>query len=92
MSSQGLQLVDEAVGPPERGIGRAVRLAASELVICHDSAVLTGQPFERPQVQTAAARAPVQKNERPLTLAENAVADCSALDLDLSSLLFHLLS
>src|SRR5438093_1320997 len=92
MRSQGLELVDEAVGSPERGIGRAVRLATPELVVGHDPAVLAGQPFERLQVQTAAARAPVQKDERPLALAENAVADDSALDLDLSSLLFHWLS
>src|SRR5439155_25380698 len=86
-----LELVHEAVGPPERGVVGTIRFAAAELVVQDDAAIGARKRFERLQVEAAASRPSVQEDERPVAFAQDAAADGAALDLDLdlASFLVH---
>jgi hypothetical protein len=84
VGAKRLELVDEAVGTPQRRVVGPIRLATAELVVEDDASIGPCQPLERLQVEAAAARTAVQQDERPIALAEDPVADGPALDLDLS--------
>jgi hypothetical protein len=60
MGAECLELLDEAVGSPERRVVRPVRTAAAELVVDDDTAVRPCEALERLQVQAPCARASVQ--------------------------------
>ena len=89
MRAERLELVDEAVGPPERRVVGSVGVAAAQLVVEDDAAVGPCKALEGLQVEAAATWASVQEDERALAVAQQAVADDSAFDLDLTVFLGH---
>ena len=89
VGAQRLELVDEAVGAPERRIIRLVGRAATELVVEDDAPIRARQALQRLQIETAATRPAVQEHERSVAVAEDPVADGSALDLDRSAFFLH---
>ena len=64
MGAQRLELVDEAVGAPERRILGLVGVTAAELVVEDDAAIRAREALERLQVEAAAAGPAVQEHER----------------------------
>src|SRR5712692_4116977 len=89
VNAEQLELVDEAVGPPQGRIVRPVGLAAAELVVEDDASSAAGEPLERLQVEASAARTAVEENERPISVTEDPVADGSDIDLEFALLLVH---